>query len=465
MDDESLKQKLSDGKDDKDSFGLSTSTKRKGSLSTKPINVFRTVDAMRPTGRRLSLQLPAAGPISFVKTFTPTPEKRQESIPEKLEPVPKLPQLPQRRRASITGSVDFSDFRISKNLKKQFDSLAELEDELIAKEKTAGKRVSVVTEDNDIYYGEELYLTDAKFQNKTKPETALSILKRKKKELQQRRLREKQAASERARKLKEIQMRKMRTNLQPIAELEPDRQTHSTLNMPEKMPTFEEFIQFLQDDEYFDPRYRNKGKQKSMKIAKRYNLETDFFPRLATSSADFDSANQRLAISGSKYQQGTSSKRCLDGIGSRGMVRLPTLREQGANIRDGSRFADEVLGVTDSEPCKEHCLIMLGLTPDDREAEGEIREKPNRSKQYKSSEDVPQVSKVKRTKRKTPDIIVNSPSGNKEILFQGRSSPIFPKISKDNDIVEPPDTDSSEDTSDNDDKSQFDSGKLNLKYR
>ena len=37
-----------------------------------------------------------------------------------------------------------------------------------------------------------------------------------------------------------------------------DDMAHHTIRMPDEVPTFEQFIRILKDDEYYDPRYRNK---------------------------------------------------------------------------------------------------------------------------------------------------------------------------------------------------------------
>ena len=394
--------------------------------------------------------MPTTGPIPFIKTFT-TGDKRRES-----EPVaPDLTQkLPQRRRASIAGN-DFSGFHIPKNLKKlladatEFETLAELEEATIQKEKEESLPVILNLED-DPYYGEELYLSDS-VQNVKKPEKAEKILQRKKLELQQRRQQKKQFEEEQAKRLEKIMMRQKPNS---FTDIEPQTQTHYSLNMPEKCPTFEEFLKILKEDEYVDPRFRNKEQRKSKRIRKKYNLGKDAFrSKQVISSVTVEASPSR------------SSRRGSMGPGSRGLVTLPTLHEKFPGSFDRMRFAEEVHGVTDSEPCKEHCLKTLPTAENGRE-------KMERTKSRKSVVELAKA-KGKRLAHLQPDIVVLSPSGNnQEVVFKSptssgsSSSPMFPRISLGEDVRETPDAniyDESDD--DEDDTSSFDSTKLNLKYR
>ena len=394
-----------------------------------------------------------------MKPLASYPERKREAAPEKLDTISKF--LAHQRKTSICSS-DYSDFHISKNLKKQFDSLAQLQEELEAKEKmTEGPSVESDDDsdsEDDKHYGEELYLTDAKFNKSKKPKTIDSIFKKKKKEFQERRLREKQVAEEREQRLEEIKLRHMRRKLNPITTVEPDIQAQYSLNFPEKVPTFEEFLKILQDDEHFDPRYRNRGKHKTMKIAKRYNLEKEVFrSRVAVSTVTVaDSASQRLQTTSSTHQEETGSRRCLAGANSRGTFKLPTLHEYG-DIRDRSKFAEQVHGVTDSEPCKDHCLRELGVEGGERDKKHEKSDKP---KPHKPSVEMQQGTK---TDRETPDIVVLSPSGHEETVYEKTS--VFPRISVDTGMVDIPDSDSGDDSSGDEYTSSFDSTKLNLGYR
>ena len=499
--------------------GLSTDSKRRGSLFAKPLNAIRALNAMQlpQSGRRQSLPA-AAGPVPFTKTFAPTPaplpggDRRRWS-----EPVQKTTQ---RRRMSVAGN-DMSGFQLPKALQKlldeakEFETLEELDESTKKSIKTKTGKIKhesfekLVLED-DPYYGEELYLTDQNQTTAKKPLKAKQLLQKKKLELQQRRKEKQKVIDAMAEKQLEIEERSKMDSTSDIGE----KKLHYSLNWPDKCPSFEEFIRLCQEEEYVDPRIKNKAKQRTRRAAKRYNLEKeaaklaskitvstveidssssqriaatssikldsnqrlgscqrlttlpiskqDSSQRLATLSGKLD-GGQRYSISSGKPEGGWARRSStMIGAGGRGTVglRLPPVQELNVTPDNKESFAGHVHGITGSEPCKEHCLKVL--TDHQREKEEKEKRESEREKMKQKRKDGGGLR---------PDVLLKSTSGpvhtdHPSPTPSRSSSPqMFPRVSMGEEVVESPVLYSDDYDESDEDTSSFDSTKLKLNYR
>ena len=370
---------------------------------------------------------------------------------------------------SVAGN-DMSGFEIPKTLQKlldearEFETLSELEE---TKKKTAkpkkgkgkGKTESLerLTVEEDPYFGEELYLTDQNQPDAKQPLKAEKLLQRKKLELQKRRKETRQVIEAKAEKKHEVDERSKLNSLTDFQE----KKLHYSLNWPEKVPSFEEFIRLVKEEEYVDPRFRNKEKRRTKRAAKRYNLEKEsaqLASKITISTVEVDSSSsQRLTTTSSKHDSG-SRRGSMIGPGSRGTVRLPPLQELNVSTEDKETFAKQVHGVTDSEPCKEHCMNVL--TAFQKEKEEKEKRESDREKM-----------KQKRKEAAQPDIVVKSPSSVVQVVHlsptssRSSSSQMFPRVSVGDYRVESPVVYSEDDEDSDEDTSSFDSTKLKLNYR
>ncbi|XP_045214959.2 uncharacterized protein LOC123565035 [Mercenaria mercenaria] len=281
----------------------------------------------------------------------------------------------------------------------------------------------LLPEEKDVFFGEELYLSDQKRECTNYLKSAKTILHEKKKELHERRREAKQQKIIQSEKLKESGLPKLpKLNIETLSA---HRIHHETINLPDKVPTLEEFVQFLKDDEYYDPRYRNKIRQKSKRIAQRYHAHgSSVFLSLADVPDDIRNVSAYPRSSDKSVPLVSSKKDSADGKSKGHLPRAPTLQESGRRHQNPLRLSEvrqsssmlqergqEVLGVTDSEPCKDH--YINSMRP----------EKETRS-----------------------------------------SSPLFPKISMCEDDTVSSDTDSDDSASWDSLDECFDSKRLNLKY-
>ena len=360
-----------------------------------------------------------------------------------------------------------SGFEIPKVLQKlleearEFDTLDELEEtkkktlksKTVSNGKERAESLEKLSAEEDQYYGEELYLSDQTLQDMKKPQKAEKMLQKKKMELQQRRKEQRQLAEVMAEKKHEIE-EKLKLNSVPDFQ---EKELHYFLKWPEKVPSFEEFIRLMTEEEYVDPRYRNKEKRRTKRVAKRFNLEKEALrSKITISTVEVcSSSSQRLTSTSSKHDGGYR-RGSMMGPGSRGTVRLPPLHE--LNVENKDTFAEQVHGVTDSEPCKEHCLKVL--TACEKEKEAKEKRQSDREKMKQKRKDPIQ-----------PDIVVKSPSGVEQVVHKSptssRSSSFqkFPRFSLDEGVIESPVLHSDEDEESDDDTSSFDSTKLKLNYR
>lgn len=442
------------------------------------------------TSRRTSL--PLAGQVPFLKTFTDD-EKQSDTLRQE------LPSRFQRRKTYAAASK-IQEFDIEKSLKRalddviEYETLAELEEAAHAKleeatlktddSKTKGKkRFLSLPLHHDPYYGDELYLNDPDLNGK-RPLKAHKILKRKQFEFRERRLQRHQLAEEQDMKIKELGMR---TSVKSLSDFKRENEVHYSLNLPEKCPTFEEFVKLLKDEEHVpDPRYKHKEKPKTVRKTERIQVDKETIESKVTDSdVDVETTASRRSVqarSTGKADKEEQGKLSLQSLGSRGTVRLPPIRELGVNIGDKTKFADEVLGVTDSEPCKDHCLKILTANEKDQEAKAKrdsdrvkLTHKRNQITQPDGiSLSAPRINKVV-TESKT--LAVSAPRINKVVnesntaAAKKSSSPLFSRASLDEDIAETPDS-VSEAISENGESSvvdstvsSFDIKKLKINYR
>lgn len=100
--------------------------------------------------------------------------------------------------------------------------------------------------------------------------------------------------------------------------------------IPQRVPTFEEFLHILEEEEKYDPRFR-RAKQMSKKVAKRYNIERE---ALKSKKSDIPLAEETSPEDDTK----------LPPIG----IKQGQLKYRQNTIG----FAEEVGGVTDSKACE-----------------------------------------------------------------------------------------------------------------
>ncbi|KAL4238661.1 hypothetical protein ACF0H5_003368 [Mactra antiquata] len=314
------------------------------------------------------------------------------------------------------------------------------------------------------FFGEEFYLSDKVDRNfkqvstKTKLRRNKPNLQRKRKELQ---------AAQTERKLTKATKKSILPPLPSLDRSEIDSKgiKHKTIDMPDEMPTFEEFIQLLKEDEYYDPRYKNRIRLKSRIIAFRYYMaNVQHRSSICYSNRRIPPEIKNLVNRGSGRRENISMTPKRPSIESKKsndnaqFLRLPVLQESHCRLDPGQDIAqctetnddlvyqsEEVKGVTDSESCKEHYL------------------KHHRDSQ--TLEDITLSTKVSSNIR-TQSI--------KDILICGSTlnsskSPavMFPKNSLCVDEPEERETDpeeEEEEESDNDSSDVFDTKKLNVRY-
>ncbi|VDI37904.1 Hypothetical predicted protein [Mytilus galloprovincialis] len=106
--------------------------------------------------------------------------------------------------------------------------------------------------------------------------------------------------------------------------------TKRVLRIPPRVPTFEEFLHILEEEEKYDPRFR-RAKQMSKKVAKRYNIQRE--------ALKSKRSNQTLA-----EETNPEDDNKLPPIG----IKQGQLKYRQNTIG----FAEEVGGVTDSKACE-----------------------------------------------------------------------------------------------------------------
>ena len=187
----------------------------------------------------------------------------------------------------------------------------------------------------DNFFGEELCLSDLKSKPQVQTSTK-QLLRKKKAELQERRVKLKQLESVTPSREAKFSL----PPLVPLDKLEYKIEKYDMIKMPEQMPNLAEFIKLINEDVLYDPRYRNNAKQKGRKLAERY-LQTQENSHL--SRIPEESVSQR-------YNPNLTDSESSGGLGSSIAPELnkPELRRQR------KKQSLEVLGVTDSEPCKTH---------------------------------------------------------------------------------------------------------------
>lgn len=188
--------------------------------------------------------------------------------------------------------------------------------------------------------GEEFYLGD-KIESELSSEVSVSVKLKK-------RLQEKYKARE-ERKREEIEWKQHNKGIPIYKEIDfkAFEMSKKVKHTPGRTPTFEEFLQLLEDEEKYDPRFR-RAKQITKKIVKRYNIQ----------GATFRSKDQLTAM-------------VPDGTVKNGSPPLPPIDIKGTrrenhngkpeySTRNTMELAREVGGVTDSHACEKWIIDQYG---------------------------------------------------------------------------------------------------------
>ena len=323
-----------------------------------------------------------------------------------IEIIPKLFKLP--RNASNASSDDstkatlFRDnlakFRCTERIGSEFSEEVECTEEHAI---------------DDESFGEEFYLTDTLGDTFNKQQSTCAKLQRNKETLAKKR--EDRRIDQ---KLREFYKKQRKLPPMPdfdIEKIKPEPNAKSTFQfafLVTKVPSFEEFLNILDVDERFDPRYK-RSKQISKKIAKRYNLTKDALNKRNLEMIDMNSdvkkrfnILQKLPIFARKMNPSSPDEASSNksGTGLRSTSATPSQSKKNlAKISEHlytERFAAEVGGVTDSKECENHVL----------------RQTPKKTT----------TGKRKKKKPKHPDVVLTSPSGNLSYIV-GKPKPNFLK--------------------------------------
>lgn len=422
---------------------------------------FTLGQSVAPDSRRQSLVVTSCTSDRVHSSSKQIPEKRRENTTDKVPPLSpddnemNSPFQKMHKKHLKINSLEFDD-----------DDYLENEDETI-------KEIEEVTpaEEKDIFFGEEFYLSDQKKTTQGRVQTARKILQRKKVELHK--------CRDEVRKSKEIIKEKSkhsRLPLPPIPPFDMDNLDscevrYEIIKMPENVPTLEEFVKLLKEDEYYDPRYRNKMRQKSKKIAQRYYMAKGTHrTSVLLSQADLPDGIRNISAL-HKTSQSTlpfqlNKQEPCDGKSQVHLPRLQTLSELSGSIENIQARAQEVLAVTDSEPCKDHYVKhkrhsqeVFAVTVPEPCTDHYVKHK------RQSIADVATV--IQTIKKLTP---ISEPSEEVTPVSKWSSmskpSPIFPKSASRADESESSETDSSSEESSTDESfdETFDTNRLNTKY-
>lgn len=318
---------------------------------------FTLGQSVAPVSRRQSSTCTADRVHSSSKH---TSDKRQESTTDKVPPLPPdddemkstFPKM--HKRHLKINSLNFDD---EDSLENENEIIKEIEEVIPPEEK-------------DIFFGEEFYLSDQKKTTQGSVQNARKILKRKKVELHKRR--------DEVRKSKEIIKEKSKQSRLPLPPMpspfDSDKLNsydvrYETIKMPDNVPTLEEFAKLLKEDEYYDPRYRNKMRQKKKKIAQRYYIakgthRASVLFNLADLPDEIRNITALRKTSQNTPAMQLKKQELCDEQSQVNLSRLQTLSESqrfkaqvpelSGSIEDIQEHTQEVLAVTDSEPCKDH---------------------------------------------------------------------------------------------------------------
>ena len=465
---------------------------RRGSLMSKHINALCFLKAIQTDNRRQSISAQpsiqqhkrhsivttqTASRPKFTSELMPLQESRRQTITGH-----SLLSANRRHSLAVSQSPLDKPQQTFKFMQKRRDStIPQRADDTCAlkinsstfKKKYSGKFSSIdfdddymsepgdINEDNedeeplekiDEFFGEEFYLSDQMVNYQSHIKGIKQILQQKKKDLIERREEAKRLKEEKAKSVKVVKLPEL-PKLKP-EDLEAFRMHNETIKMPQELPSLEEFIKLLKCDEYYDPRYKNKVRQKSKKIAQRYyiakgmhrssilfnigsipdeikNINTFRRGSRKQSTAPIGKQKEFAECKSKGHIARMLHLQESDGYRRNTLLQVSTIRgsDSLSNIQEQ---AQEVLGVTDSEPCKDH--YIRGRQP----AINENKEKDKSKEKDKDREDsIPCVK-----------------------------SPMFPRVRSpppENDI-ESSDTDSYESSGSDNFEESFDTKKLNLKY-
>lgn len=360
-----------------------------------------------------------------IKTFL---ESRRNTAPKKTKT--------DRRSRSPHSSEDSSD-----------ESEDDFDESRYVQEETKNTQTSPSSvADSD--FGEELLLSDLSNKPK-KPLSTKQLLKKKQEELHVRRIEAKQEKAK-------PRSKEAKFALPPLEELDYSTIKYETIRMSEEVPTLEEFVQLLKDDEYYDPRYRNKVRIKGRRLAQRYY----YLARSHGRNQQLDSIQRLPNIAEKNGRIPTTSKQSV--------VR-PTKSELR---RQRYKQSFEVLGITDSEPCKSHYYAKKGQrdTKDD---------KPNTSKQKLDAKSQGQLNKdvdykradSRKSRRHSRESAQTTEISSYPVQRAKHSPQCLIKIQAESPTVLSDDQESdslelspSDSETDEDEPSTFNINKLNLKY-
>ena len=478
---------------------------RRGSLMTKDVNAIQFVNVLNTQVRCQSIATTqdittsSGTPTASLRMFATPQERRREGVKFCLDDI-----KGRRRRSSIApADSHLSTVRFRKaDVPVSHDSLSDSEagSPLMPEVDDGDTLKSAYFSEDKSFYGEEFYLADEKIDFTRNQETVQEKLKRKKEELLQR----KQFVKQKRKEASKAQKSSILPPISPInaEKIHDNAKMHHTIKLPDQLPTFEEFIKLLKEDEYFDPRYRNKVRLKSKMIAQRYYIAKGMHRSSVMFNLDNIPDDVKYGGLTSRYMQQRASvlnahqafnreRRGSNGAGSKGRLRLPVLQESGPKSQrktDGFsylsvgsnqnkelwRFAEEVHGVTDSEPCRDHCLKSKGSFHKQRE------EKLERLRVHSSDQGKSYIKSQTELVLSGKDVTLKTVNEGADTDTQNLSdqglneassgpgtdpgSPTFPKTELCDEEQESPDRDSDESDVDDETPTLFDASKLNVRY-
>ncbi|KAK3090507.1 hypothetical protein FSP39_012371 [Pinctada imbricata] len=338
------------------------------------------------------------------------PQFRGHTGMQKLQVVDIVPKLMKMQRFPSNDSTDSSGTwpSFKENLAmfrctERIESGSEVESSIY--------EISDESDLANVDFGEELYLSDKMGSHKV--ESTADKLARNKVMLARRRETEKVRQNLRERSQNRMKLPTMPDfDMDKIGLGEKGVSTFKFAFMVTKVPSFEEFLNILDTEERFDPRYK-KSRQMNKKIARRYNLTKETLNKrnleLVDMNADIKKRFNVLGklqiftrkAGGGLNEISEESKPVASDIKVAHQLQLSHKKSVDSKIHI-EKVAAAVNGVTDSKECEHHVLKNYSPSP------------TGKSEKRKS---------IVKPRLRIPRLIVTSPTGNITTII-GSVSPL-----------------------------------------
>jgi len=275
-----------------------------------------------------------------------------------------------------------------------------------------------------VAWSDGLYLSANVEGNEIKNEAILSKLQRKKQE-------KIKGREDYTKFIEDWHSRKLSSNFTSVpTDFDDPSDIHVQYRFLDSVPTFEEFLLILDEDQKYDPRFKRQ-KQISRKIAQRYNIAKD---RIQGGPSEPEPKTEKKSRIVAKLPPITEKTKKVSKVNptARDQIKEPKPKLQvirSANLdipttveeyTDTNRMAKEVGGVTVSQPCEKHVLDHAGKR----------RYSRRDSRRISTSKNVTSMDK-KSNKIYTPSIYLNSPTGANFVLHHAPPPSPPPSLSKD----------------------------------